>query len=117
MGGEPFFRALVKGFYANLQSEPLLVAMYPAKDMEGAERRLFMFLEQYWGGPTTYSDERGHPRLRMRHAGFEITPEVRNAWLRCMKNSLEPMDMDEGMRQELWAYLVAAADSMVNKLA
>jgi hemoglobin len=88
--------------------------MYPEKDMHGAALRLKMFLEQYWGGPTTYSDERGHPRLRMRHAGFHIDLAARDAWLNCAMGALEGMEMSEIHRVQLREYLEMAAHGMVN---
>jgi hemoglobin len=88
--------------------------MYPEKDMHGAALRLKMFLEQYWGGPTTYSDERGHPRLRMRHAGFHIDLAARDAWLNCAMGALEGMEMSDIHRVQLREYLEMAAHGMVN---
>jgi hemoglobin len=88
--------------------------MYPEKDMHGAALRLKMFLEQYWGGPTTYSDERGHPRLRMRHAGFHIDLAARDAWLSCALGALDGMEMKEDNRTQLREYLEMAAHGMVN---
>ena len=116
VGGEAFFSDLVSQFYARVATNEILAPMYPKKDMKGAARRLQLFLEQYWGGPTTYQEERGHPRLRMRHAGFHINPAARGAWLECMQGALEGMEMDEIHRNQLWSYLVMAADSMVNQL-
>jgi hemoglobin len=88
--------------------------MYPEKDMHGAALRLKMFLEQYWGGPTTYSQERGHPRLRMRHAGFHIDLAARDAWLKCAMGALAGMEMSEIHRAQLREYLEMAAHGMVN---
>ena len=76
-GGEAFFADLVSQFYAHVAVDPILRPMYPESDLKGAARRLQIFLEQYWGGPTTYQEERGHPRLRMRHAGFHINPAAK----------------------------------------
>jgi hemoglobin len=90
--------------------------MYPESDMKGAARRLQLFLEQYWGGPTTYQEERGHPRLRMRHAGFHINPAAHDAWLSCMKAAVDGMDMEPELRGKLWRYLEGAAHHMVNAL-
>ena len=73
-----------------------------------------MFLEQYWGGPRTYSDQRGHPRLRMRHAPFRIGPFERDAWLRCMRVAVDESGMDEAHREQFWTYITYAAASMVN---
>ena len=91
--------------------------MYPEEDLSAAEDRLRMFLEQYWGGPRTYSDQRGHPRLRMRHAPFRIGPIERDAWLRCMHSAVASIDsvtLDDEHRRQLLAYLDMAAQHMVN---
>ena len=79
-GGKEFFSSLVKDFYQEIISDPILKPMYPEDDIDGAIERLTLFLMQYWGGPTTYSDQRGHPRLRMRHAQFPIDFKARDAW-------------------------------------
>jgi hemoglobin len=84
--------------------------------MKGAAHRLQIFLEQYWGGPATYQEERGHPRLRMRHAGFHINPAAKDAWLDCMKLAVDGMDMDSESKAKLWRYLEGAALHMVNAL-
>lgn len=115
-GGEPFFTALVSGFYRRVPDDPVLGPMYPADDLDNAERRLRLFLMQYWGGPRTYSEERGHPRLRMRHAPFPVDPAARDHWLHLMGESLAECGtgLADPDRQELWAYLVSAADAMLN---
>lgn len=113
-GGEPFFSDLVSQFYARVATNEILRPMYPARDMEGAAQRLKMFLEQYWGGPTTYSEERGHPRLRMRHAGFHIGPAAKDAWLTCMREAVEGMDMEAQAQEKLWRYLEGAAEHLLN---
>jgi len=77
---------------------------------------LQIFLEQYWGGPTTYQEERGHPRLRMRHAGFHINPAAKDAWLDCMGKAVDGMNLDAQLREKLWRYLEGAALHMVNAL-
>ena len=115
VGGEPFFNDFVSQFYARAATNPILRPMYPEKDMQGAALRLKMFLEQYWGGPTTYSDERGHPRLRMRHAEFPITQAARDAWLNAMHQAVNGVEMDAALKAELWTYLEMAANSMVNQ--
>ena len=115
MGGEAFFADLVSQFYARVATNPILRPMYPDEDMKGAALRLQWFLEQYWGGPTTYGDNRGHPRLRMRHAQFPIDSQARDAWLSCMTAAVDGMEMDPLMREELWSYLEMAANSMVNQ--
>lgn len=113
-GGEAFFSDLVSQFYARVATNEILRPMYPARDMEGAATRLKMFLEQYWGGPTTYSEERGHPRLRMRHAGFHIGPAARDAWLSCMREAVEGMNMEAQAQEKLWRYLEGAAEHLLN---
>jgi hemoglobin len=114
MGGADFFRALVRRFYEGVADDPLLRPLYPEADLGPAEDRLRMFLEQYWGGPKTYSDERGHPRLRMRHSPYRIGPAERDAWLRHMHDALSGLTLDLEMRATLWSYLQYAAESMVN---
>ena len=115
IGGEAFFADLVSQFYARVATNPILRPMYPDEDMKGAAQRLQWFLEQYWGGPTTYGDNRGHPRLRMRHAQFAIDTKARDAWLSCMAAAVDGVEMDPVMREELWSYLEMAANSMVNQ--
>ncbi len=115
-GGEAFFADLVSQFYAHVATNEILRPMYPESDMKGAARRLQMFLEQYWGGPTTYQEERGHPRLRMRHAGFHINPAAKEAWLECMRKAVDGVEMQPEHREKLWRYLEGAALHMVNVL-
>lgn len=115
MGGHATFQKLVTKFYLHVTQDPILMPMYPAKDLAGAQERLTLFLEQYWGGPTTYSDSRGHPRLRMRHVGFHIDPTAKEAWLRCMHAAIVDLDIAEKLKDELWSYFQYAADSMVNQ--
>lgn len=115
MGGEKTFITLTERFYAAVATDPILSPMYPAKDMEGARHRLQLFLEQYWGGPSTYSDTRGHPRLRMRHAGFPIDTAAHDAWLTCMHQAVINLDIAEELKEELWTYFQYAAHSMKNK--
>ena len=93
VGGEPTFRRLVAGFYRRVATDPVLRPLYPEEDLSGAEERLRLFLMQYWGGPHTYSDRRGHPALRMRHAPFAIGPAERDAWLRHMTAAVEDLDL------------------------
>lgn len=118
MGGAPFFETLVHRFYEGVAADPVLRAMYPEDDLAPAERRLLLFLEQYWGGPTTYSDERGHPRLRMRHAPYVIDESARDRWLDSMRAALDVAmaehGLDPALEQELWRYLVGAALAMQN---
>lgn len=114
VGGAPTFRKLVARFYEGVATDPLLRPMYPEEDLEPAEERLRMFLEQYWGGPTTYSDQRGHPRLRMRHVPFKVDPAARDAWLTHMRVAVDELELPPLYAAELWDYLVRAAHSMVN---
>ena len=116
MGGRATFEQLVRHFYAGVRTDELLAQMYPQDDWDGAVERLTMFLEQYWGGPTTYSETRGHPRLRMRHAPYAVTPEARDRWLHHMRAGLDEVDMPADLEQVLWDYLVRAAHSLINTL-
>ena len=113
-GGGPFFEALVADFYAGVEQDPELRAMYPEQDLGPAQRRLRMFLEQYWGGPKTYGETRGHPRLRMRHAPFIVTPTQRDRWLHHMLAAVDTLALPEAEDAELREYLVRAAQFMVN---
>ena len=113
-GGELFFADLVSQFYARVATNEILRPMYPERDMTGAAKRLEMFLAQYWGGPTTYQEERGHPRLRMRHAGFKIGPAAKEAWLQCMREAVDGMDMQAEAKEKLWRYLEGAAEHLLN---
>ncbi len=115
VGGAPTFHALVAHFYAGVRVDPILAPLYPQDDWEGAEARLRSFLEQYWGGPTTYSQERGHPRLRMRHAPFAIAEPERDAWLRLMRTAVDSLDLTPDQDATLWGYLEMAARSMQNR--
>ncbi|NDE71969.1 MAG: globin [Actinobacteria bacterium] len=115
MGGHATFEQLVSHFYALVAVDPILRPMYPDDDFKGAAERLLMFLEQYWGGPTTYGEKRGHPRLRMRHALFSIGEVERDAWLRNMRSAVDELKMSDELKDELWNYLQMAADAMVNQ--
>ena len=115
VGGEKFFSDLVSQFYAHVATDSILRPMYPDSDLKAAAERLQLFLEQYWGGPTTYQESRGHPRLRIRHAGFHINSAARDAWLNAMRVVLDGIEMDERLRAQLWSYLEMAAQSMVNQ--
>jgi hemoglobin len=117
VGGAETFRSIVSTFYQLVRDDEILRPLYPEDDLDGAEERLRMFLEQYWGGPRTYSDQRGHPRLRMRHAPFRIGPIERDAWLRCMHiavGEINSQTLDDTHREVLLNYLETAAQSMVN---
>jgi hemoglobin len=114
MGGEETFRRLVAEFYRGVADDPLLRPMYPEEDLGPAEDRLRMFLVQYWGGPNEYQLQRGHPRLRMRHAPFRIGAAERDAWLTHMHAAMETLDLAPGPKAQLWAYLVSTAEAMRN---
>lgn len=115
MGGHKTFEQLVSHFYALVAVNPVLRPMYPEEDLKGAAERLMMFLEQYWGGPHTYSEQRGHPRLRMRHAAFHIGELERDAWLRNMKSAVDELEIGKELKEQLWNYLEMAANSLVNQ--
>jgi len=115
VGGEKFFVDLVSQFYANVVTDPILRPMYPDNDLQGAAQRLQWFLEQYWGGPDTYQENRGHPRLRMRHAQFPINAAAHNAWLSAMRVAVDGVELDPELKKELWGYLEMAANSLVNQ--
>jgi hemoglobin len=115
VGGEPTFRALVARFYEGVAGDPDLRRLYPEEDLTDAEERLRLFLIQYWGGPSTYGEQRGHPRLRMRHAPFEIGPAERDAWLRHMADAVRSLDLTEELADPLWNYLSGAAFALQNR--
>jgi hemoglobin len=116
VGGEPTFRRLVDKFYAGVATDPLLRPMYPEADLGPAAQRLTLFLMQYWGGPGTYSAQRGHPRLRMRHAPYRVGPAERDAWLSHMRRAVESLDLPPDQAATLWDYLERAAYFMVNTM-
>ena len=115
VGGEETFRRLVHAFYRGVATDPELRPVYPIKDLGPAEEHLRLFLMQYWGGPRTYDELRGHPRLRMRHAHFVIGEAERDAWLRHMRAALDEVGLDPAHDAQLWEYLVMAANSLVNR--
>ena len=115
VGGMPFFEALVNHFYFGVVADEVLWPLYPDQsDLEGAKRRLTLFLGQYWGGPQTYMDERGHPKLRLRHMPFHVGPLERDRWLVHMTAAIEATTNDGSLRQELLAYFVPAAEHLRN---
>ena len=115
LGGRKTFENLVSHFYALVAIDPILRPMYPDDDLHGAAERLMMFLEQYWGGPTTYQEQRGHPRLRMRHAGFHIGPAQSDAWLRNIKSAVDEIEAGPELKDRLWEYMQYAAESLLNQ--
>jgi hemoglobin len=113
--GPEGFERLVRAFYRRVATDPLLAAMYP-EDLEPAERRLRLFLIQLFGGPTTYSDERGHPRLRKRHLGFRIDQAARDVWMGHMRAALDEAGIAEPTYSELARYFEASATAMINTI-
>lgn len=115
VGGMSFFERLVDDFYAGVQDDDVLAPLYPEyPDFAGARRRLTLFLAQYWGGPSTYNDERGHPRLRMRHFPFPVGPLQRDRWMLHMSNAIAASDADESARTALLDYFIPAAEHLRN---
>ena len=115
-GGMPFFEALVGVFYDTVERDPVLLRLYPDQhDLAPARRRLTLFMAQYWGGPTTYSDERGHPRLRARHFPFEVGTDERDHWLAAMRGAIEALQPAPEVRVEIERYITTAAEAMRNK--
>ncbi|AXL12063.1 globin [Microbacterium foliorum] len=114
VGGRETFAKIVAVFYREVARDPVLKPMYPEDDLGPAEERLLMFLEQYWGGPTTYGETRGHPRLRMRHMPFHVDPDARDRWLRHMRTAVDEAQLSPLHESTLWDYLERAAYAMVN---
>ncbi len=119
VGGQPFFDALVEAFYEGVADDEVLAPLYPEQpDFEPAKRRLSLFLAQYWGGPHTYMEERGHPRLRMRHLPFHVGPLERDRWLVHMAAAVESVcgadEVPDGIAEELMGYFVPAAEHLRN---
>jgi hemoglobin len=115
VGGEETFRRLVSRFYQGVAADPLLRPLYPEEDLAGAEERLREFLIQYWGGPNTYSQRRGHPALRMRHARFAIGQAERDAWLRHMTAAVDSLELPEPLHGMLLEYLTMASRALINR--
>ena len=115
VGGEETFRRLVAHFYQGVAGDPVLRRLYPDEDLASAEERLRLFLIQYWGGPPTYSERRGHPALRMRHARFAIGPAERDAWLRHMHAAIDSLDLPEQLAAPLREYVTMAARALTNQ--
>jgi len=116
IGGYDVLAGIVARFYEGVATDPVLRPMYPEEDLGPAQERFTLFLVQYWGGPKTYSEQRGHPRLRMRHAPFRVTPEARDHWLACFRAAMDAADLTEAQDERLWGYVTYAADFMVNTL-
>ena len=114
-GGEETFKLLVKRFYSRVADDALLRAVYPEEDLSAATERLTLFLIQYWGGPRTYSEQRGHPRLRLRHQPFAIGRRERDAWLGHMTTAVQSLDLAPGVRKALLDYFETASTAMINQ--
>lgn len=114
VGGHETFAKIIKVFYEGVAADPVLRALYPEEDLGPAEHRMLMFIEQYWGGPRTYLEERGHPRLRMRHIPFAVTPEAKDHWLAAMRKGVDAVELSPLHEATLWDYLERAAASLVN---
>jgi hemoglobin len=114
VGGHDTFARLTARFYEGVAADPVLKPMYPEEDLEPARQRLQLFLEQYWGGPTTYSDTRGHPRLRLRHQPYKINPHARQRWLDHMTVAVDSLELAPLQRETLMDYLTRAATAMLN---
>ena len=114
IGGEATITAIVARFYEGVADDDVLRPLYPEADLGPAEERFRLFLMQYWGGPTTYSEQRGHPRLRMRHAPFAVNPEAKDHWLTCFRAGLDAVDLTPEQDERFWDYVTHAAQFMVN---
>jgi len=113
-GGEETFRRLVQRFYSRVAVDPILRRVYPEEDVGPATERLTLFLIQYWGGPSTYSEQRGHPRLRLRHQPFVIGESERDAWLGHMTWAVDSLDLAPAVRKALLDYFETASAAMIN---
>lgn len=114
VGGHETFKKMIHVFYQGIAADPLLRAMYAEEDLGPAEHRMLMFIEQYWGGPRTYLEERGHPRLRVRHVPFAVTPEARDRWLAAMRKGVDAAELSPMHEATIWDYMERAAASLVN---
>jgi hemoglobin len=115
VGGSPFFDQLVERFYEGVATDDVLLPLYPEQsDLSGAKERLTLFLQQYWGGPTTYSDERGHPRLRQRHFPFVIGERERDRWMVHMMAAVDELSPNDSVHQQLMEYMTMASTAMIN---
>ena len=114
VGGDAVFHAIVDRFYEGVAMDPILRPLYPEEDLSGARERLSGFLIQYWGGPGTYSEQRGHPRLRMRHMPFKVNPDARDRWLTHTRAALDSLALPPLHEEAIWDHLERAAYAMVN---
>lgn len=116
IGGLETFQRLVGKFYEGVSADEVLRPMYPEADLGPATERFTLFLVQYWGGPTTYSDNRGHPRLKMRHAPFKVTPLAKEHWLQHFRAALDEVALTPEQDAKFWDYVTHGAQFMVNTL-
>ncbi len=116
VGGEQAFTRLVRHFYTAVAADPILRPIYPEDELADAEVRLRLFLMQYWGGPRTYDEQRGHPRLRMRHAPFPIDARARDTWLKHMRAAVASLELAPELDEQLWRYLFDAAHALTNRI-
>ncbi len=114
IGGFETFRRIVAKFYEGVAGDEVLRPLYPDEDLGPAEERFLLFLVQYWGGPTTYSEQRGHPRLRMRHAPFPVDQQARDRWLTHFRAALDAVQLTPEQDAQFWAYVTHAATFMIN---
>lgn len=114
IGGYPTIAKIVATFYEHVATDEVVRPLYPEEDLGPAQERFTMFLAQYWGGPTTYSDRRGHPRLRIRHAPFAVTPLAKDHWLACFRKGLDAAELSAEQDSTFWDYITHAAQFMVN---
>ncbi len=114
IGGYPTIAAIVDRFYQGVAVDEVLRPLYPESDLAPAQERFTLFLVQYWGGPTTYSERRGHPRLRMRHAPFAVSPRAKDHWLRHFRDALDEAALPAALDAQFWDYVTHAAQFMVN---
>jgi len=114
VGGAPTFERIVERFYEGVATDPVLRPMYPA-DLTAGKRHLALFLMQYFGGPTTYSQERGHPRLRMRHVPFTIGQAERDAWMQHMTTAVDAENFPEPVHSAFMEYFNRAATFLINQ--
>lgn len=114
IGGYPTIAGIVARFYQGVADDEVLRPLYPEQDLGPAQERFTLFLVQYWGGPTTYNEQRGHPRLRMRHAPFAVTPKAKDHWLRHFRAGLDEAHLSSDHDAQFWDYVTHAAQFMVN---
>ena len=114
IGGYPTIAKIVDRFYEGVATDEVLRPMYPEEDLGPAAERFTLFLCQYWGGPSTYSERRGHPRLRMRHAPFKVTPKARDHWLLHFREGLDEANLPPELDTQFWGYVTHAAQFMIN---